>query len=92
MNCVAVVITAFHCFGIELATIPSIAVTESIPFEAIYVGERIYMKDPNNCNVMAHEFVHHLQYLNAGPAKNVRQWWDREMQAVMLSQQVMECR
>ena len=91
-TCVAIVLAAFHCFGIDVETVPSIAITEDIPFEAIYVGDRIYMKDPNKCDVLAHEFVHHLQYLNGGPARSAAQWWDREAQAIWLSAQIMECR
>ena len=75
-----------------MTTVPSIAVTDALPFEAVYVEDRIYIKNPDNCKVMAHEFVHHLQYLSHGNAKSHREWWSREVEAMMLAEQIMECK
>lgn len=82
MNCVQWAIFLLTCIGAPIPTVPSIAVTAAIaPLEGAYTENRVYVQDVNNCPVMLHEFVHHLQWLATGPATTQGEWWDREIEA-----------
>lgn len=55
----------------------------------VYLDESLDMKDVQNIAILLHELVHHLQYTNHGPAKDCKDWVDREVTAYQLQNQML---
>ena len=55
----------------------------------IFLDETLDMTDIQNIAVLLHEFVHHLQWANAGPAAGCREWVDREIVAYQLQNEML---
>lgn len=83
MNCVTYALLAFEFAGLHLRTVPSIAVDYSIPRAGMYFESVVKVRDPFNCQVMVHEFVHHMQRERLGKIRNKIDLMAREHDAAM---------
>lgn len=84
-NCVAWSIEALSRVHIRLATIPNIGVNDWFRHPGAYSRGVVNVRDVDNCRVMLHEFVHHMQWLKRGDAVSAQEWQARELQAAMIT-------
>jgi hypothetical protein len=55
----------------------------------IYIDETLDMSNVRTASILFHEMVHFLQWSNKGPAKNCDEWFDREVVAYQLQNEVL---
>ena len=56
----------------------------------IYLDETLDMSDIQNAAILYHEYIHILQYVNKGEAKDCEDWLQREFEAYGLQNHVLE--
>ena len=84
-NCVTYSIKALHMVHLKLKTVPNIAVNDWFKHPGAYSRGVVNIKDINNCQVMLHEFIHHIQWEAYGDALDIHEWQRREMQAAQIT-------
>ena len=88
-NCVEYSLEALSRLHIKIKVIPDIQTRDVSPYLGIYERGTVKIKDIENCHVMLHEFVHHLQWERNGDAKDMNEWHRREVQAEMVTRQAI---
>lgn len=64
--------------GIHLTSVPPVVVDPALHWPGFYQNAVVYVRDPAQCDVLAHEFVHHWQFERRGSAKSAAEQERRE--------------
>lgn len=66
MNCIAIALHALKLIGITLVSVPYVAVDLHLVELGRYTPDSIVVRNAEDCPTVAHEMVHHWQYLRTG--------------------------
>ena len=64
--CIAAVLAFFGQMNVHLNTLPSLVITDEIPYAGLYLGTVLRLRPDADCAVFAHEMYHHKQYEDRG--------------------------
>lgn len=84
-NCVAYSVEALRSLHFRLKTLPNIAENDWCKHAGCYAASVLYIKNIDDCHTMLHEFVHHMQWLHGGDARDATENYRREMQAAFIT-------
>lgn len=76
--------TALKHTGVRIQTVPALVQTNAFKYPGAYGRGVMYVRDVDNCSVILHELVHHVQWLRYSDAQDMHEWQRRENQAAAL--------